>query len=109
MISCLLSLTVNPTPEEEQARRISEMGKPILGEHSRLEVIIEESCEFKVCVEWVGGVCFLYYDAHTSVTLQVKWQLLTWSYVKHMQPEDWQIKPELYLQIWTNSFKNFEK
>ncbi|XP_044077585.1 sodium/calcium exchanger 2a isoform X2 [Siniperca chuatsi] len=37
----------NPTPEEEEARRISEMGKPILGEHSRLEVIIEESCEFK--------------------------------------------------------------
>lgn len=28
------------------------MGKPILGEHSRLEVIIEESCEFKVC-EWL--------------------------------------------------------
>lgn len=24
------------------------MGKPILGEHSRLEVMIEESCEFKV-------------------------------------------------------------
>ncbi|XP_005740194.1 sodium/calcium exchanger 2a isoform X1 [Pundamilia nyererei] len=40
-------LSLNPTPEEEQARRISEMGKPILGEHSRLEVIIEESCEFK--------------------------------------------------------------
>ncbi|KAG8008612.1 Sodium/calcium exchanger 3, partial [Nibea albiflora] len=35
------------TPEEEEARRISEMGKPILGEHSRLEVVIEESCEFK--------------------------------------------------------------
>lgn len=29
------------------------MGKPILGEHSRLEVVIEESCEFKVC-EWLG-------------------------------------------------------
>ncbi|XP_006807309.1 sodium/calcium exchanger 2a [Neolamprologus brichardi] len=41
----------NPTPEEEQARRISEMGKPILGEHSRLEVIIEESCEFKNTVD----------------------------------------------------------
>lgn len=44
--------TGNPTPEEEEARRISEMGKPTLGEHSRLEVIIEESCEFKVC-EWL--------------------------------------------------------
>ncbi|KAF7669150.1 hypothetical protein LDENG_00238480 [Lucifuga dentata] len=41
----------NPTPEEEEARRISEMGKPILGEHSRLEVIILESCEFKSTVD----------------------------------------------------------
>ncbi|KAM8741963.1 sodium/calcium exchanger 2a isoform 2-T2 [Acanthopagrus schlegelii] len=44
-------LSGNPTPEEEEARRISEMGKPILGEHSRLEVIIEESCEFKNTVD----------------------------------------------------------
>ncbi|XP_028278159.1 sodium/calcium exchanger 2a isoform X2 [Parambassis ranga] len=36
-----------PTPEEEEARRISEMGKPILGEYSRLEIVIEESCDFK--------------------------------------------------------------
>ncbi|XP_040907290.1 sodium/calcium exchanger 2a isoform X5 [Toxotes jaculatrix] len=35
----------------EEARRICEMGKPILGEHSRLEVIIEESCEFKNTVD----------------------------------------------------------
>ncbi|XP_015240717.1 PREDICTED: sodium/calcium exchanger 2-like isoform X4 [Cyprinodon variegatus] len=41
----------NPTPEEEEARRISEMGKPILGEHSRLEVIIKEACDFKVTVD----------------------------------------------------------
>lgn len=34
--------------EEEEAKRIAEMGKPILGEHSRLEVVIEESYEFKV-------------------------------------------------------------
>ncbi|XP_062414216.1 sodium/calcium exchanger 2a [Pungitius pungitius] len=44
-------LSGNPTPEEEEARRISEMGKPLLGEHSRLEVIIEESCEFKSTVD----------------------------------------------------------
>lgn len=25
------------------------MGRPILGEHTKLEVIIEESYEFKVC------------------------------------------------------------
>uniref|UniRef100_A0A9J8CWP3 Solute carrier family 8 member 2b n=1 Tax=Cyprinus carpio carpio TaxID=630221 RepID=A0A9J8CWP3_CYPCA len=39
------------TVEEEEARRIAEMGKPILGEHSRLEVVIEESYEFKSTVD----------------------------------------------------------
>ncbi|CAM4614785.1 unnamed protein product [Lepidochelys kempii] len=33
--------------EEEEAWRIAEMGKPILGENCRLEVIIEESYDFK--------------------------------------------------------------
>ncbi|XP_051965996.1 sodium/calcium exchanger 2-like isoform X3 [Xyrauchen texanus] len=37
--------------EEEEARKIAEMGKPILGEHSRLEVVIEESYEFKSTVD----------------------------------------------------------
>ncbi|XP_062850934.1 sodium/calcium exchanger 3 isoform X3 [Trichomycterus rosablanca] len=37
--------------DEEEARRIAEMGKPILGEHSKLEVIIEESYEFKSTVD----------------------------------------------------------
>ncbi|XP_032870151.1 sodium/calcium exchanger 3-like isoform X1 [Amblyraja radiata] len=37
--------------EEEEARRIAEMGKPILGEHSKLEVVIEESYEFKSTVD----------------------------------------------------------
>ncbi|KAM4590495.1 sodium/calcium exchanger 2b isoform 1-T1 [Fundulus diaphanus] len=37
--------------EEEEARRIAEMGKPILGEHSRMEVVIEESYEFKSTVD----------------------------------------------------------
>lgn len=37
--------------EEEEARRIAEMGKPVLGEHSRLEVVIEESYEFKSTVD----------------------------------------------------------
>ncbi|NP_001116728.1 sodium/calcium exchanger 3 precursor [Danio rerio] len=36
--------------EEEEARRIAEMGKPILGEHSKIEIIIEESYEFKSTV-----------------------------------------------------------
>ncbi|XP_028837744.1 sodium/calcium exchanger 3 isoform X1 [Denticeps clupeoides] len=39
------------TMEEEEAKRIAEMGKPILGEHSKLEVIIEESYEFKNTVD----------------------------------------------------------
>lgn len=38
------------TVEEEEAKRIAEMGKPILGEHPKLEVIIEESYEFKVSI-----------------------------------------------------------
>ncbi|KAF7699774.1 sodium/calcium exchanger 2b isoform X1 [Silurus meridionalis] len=37
--------------EEEEAKRIAEMGKPVLGEHSRLEVVIEESYEFKSTVD----------------------------------------------------------
>ncbi|KAJ7344748.1 hypothetical protein JRQ81_000698 [Phrynocephalus forsythii] len=39
------------TLEEEEAKRIAEMGKPILGEHPKLEVIIEESYEFKSTVD----------------------------------------------------------
>ncbi|KAM9729037.1 sodium/calcium exchanger 2a isoform 1-T1 [Menidia menidia] len=46
-ISALLLNQGAPTPEEEEARKISEMGKPILGEHRRLEVIIQEACDFK--------------------------------------------------------------
>ncbi|XP_071238429.1 sodium/calcium exchanger 3-like isoform X2 [Salvelinus alpinus] len=37
--------------EEEEAKRIAEMGKPVLGDHSKLEVIIEESYEFKNTVD----------------------------------------------------------
>ncbi|XP_053535267.1 sodium/calcium exchanger 3 isoform X2 [Ictalurus punctatus] len=37
--------------EEEEVRRVAEMGKPILGEHSKLEVVIEESYEFKNTVD----------------------------------------------------------
>nr|XP_056707569.1 sodium/calcium exchanger 3 isoform X2 [Euleptes europaea] len=39
------------TMEEEEAKRIAEIGKPILGEHPKLEVIIEESYEFKSTVD----------------------------------------------------------
>uniref|UniRef100_A0A8C0GGQ1 Sodium/calcium exchanger membrane region domain-containing protein n=1 Tax=Chelonoidis abingdonii TaxID=106734 RepID=A0A8C0GGQ1_CHEAB len=37
--------------KEEEERRIAEMGRPVLGEHSKLEVIIEESYEFKNTVD----------------------------------------------------------
>ncbi|XP_078262387.1 sodium/calcium exchanger 3 isoform X2 [Rhinoraja longicauda] len=39
------------TIEEEEAKRIAEMGKPILGQRPKLEVIIEESYEFKSTVD----------------------------------------------------------
>uniref|UniRef100_A0A671UZ17 Solute carrier family 8 member 2b n=1 Tax=Sparus aurata TaxID=8175 RepID=A0A671UZ17_SPAAU len=44
-------MSTHMSSEEEEARRIAEMGKPILGEHSRLEVVIEESYEFKSTVD----------------------------------------------------------
>ncbi|XP_064809209.1 sodium/calcium exchanger 3 isoform X12 [Oncorhynchus masou masou] len=47
----LLLAEGNTSPEEEEAKRIAEMGKPVLGEHSKLEVIIEESYEFKNTVD----------------------------------------------------------
>ncbi|XP_054254387.1 sodium/calcium exchanger 1 isoform X10 [Indicator indicator] len=41
-----------PLPlKEEEERRIAEMGRPVLGEHTKLEVIIEESYEFKNTVD----------------------------------------------------------
>ncbi|XP_077416224.1 sodium/calcium exchanger 3 isoform X2 [Vanacampus margaritifer] len=39
------------TSDEEEAKRIAEMGKPVLGEHAKMEVIIEESYEFKNTVD----------------------------------------------------------
>ncbi|XP_067222728.1 sodium/calcium exchanger 1b [Chanodichthys erythropterus] len=39
------------TGEDEEERRIAEMGKPMLGDHPKLEVIIEESYEFKNTVD----------------------------------------------------------
>ncbi|TMS22860.1 Sodium/calcium exchanger 1 [Larimichthys crocea] len=39
------------TKKEEEERRIAEMGKPTLGEHVKLEVVIEESYEFKSTVD----------------------------------------------------------
>ncbi|XP_038827689.1 sodium/calcium exchanger 1a isoform X20 [Salvelinus namaycush] len=37
--------------KEEEERRIAEMGRPTLGEHVKLEVVIEESYEFKNTVD----------------------------------------------------------
>ena len=36
------------TGKDEEEQRIAEMGRPTLGDHVKLEVIIEESYEFKV-------------------------------------------------------------
>lgn len=36
------------TGKDEEERRIAEMGRPMLGDHVKLEVVIEESYEFKV-------------------------------------------------------------
>ncbi|KAM9440824.1 sodium/calcium exchanger 2a [Clarias gariepinus] len=43
-----LLLNQGKLPELEEARKIAEKGRPVLGEHSRLEVIIEESVAFKI-------------------------------------------------------------
>ncbi|XP_036402113.1 sodium/calcium exchanger 1-like isoform X1 [Megalops cyprinoides] len=39
------------TGKDEEERRIAEMGRPMLGDHVKLEVIIEESYEFKNTVD----------------------------------------------------------
>ncbi|XP_055359814.1 sodium/calcium exchanger 1-like isoform X4 [Betta splendens] len=39
------------TQKEAEERRVAEMGRPVLGEHVKLEVIIEESYEFKSTVD----------------------------------------------------------
>ncbi|XP_060951718.1 sodium/calcium exchanger 1-like isoform X4 [Limanda limanda] len=39
------------TKKDDEERRIAEMGRPTLGEHVKLEVIIEESYEFKSTVD----------------------------------------------------------
>ncbi|XP_060951727.1 sodium/calcium exchanger 1-like isoform X5 [Limanda limanda] len=47
-------LCCNPevwTKKDDEERRIAEMGRPTLGEHVKLEVIIEESYEFKSTVD----------------------------------------------------------
>lgn len=36
------------TNKDEDEKRIAEMGRPVLGENSKLEIVIEESYEFKV-------------------------------------------------------------
>lgn len=38
----------------DEERRIADMGKPMLGDHAKLEIIIEESYEFKVFIAtWI--------------------------------------------------------
>uniref|UniRef100_A0A4W5PZ27 Solute carrier family 8 member 1a n=1 Tax=Hucho hucho TaxID=62062 RepID=A0A4W5PZ27_9TELE len=59
--------------KEEEERRIAEMGRPTLGEHVKLEVVIEESYEFKdECGEEKLPSCFDY----VMHFLTVFWKLL---------------------------------
>ncbi|XP_078256041.1 sodium/calcium exchanger 1-like isoform X2 [Rhinoraja longicauda] len=37
--------------KDEEEKRIAEMGRPVLGEHTKLEIVIEESYEFKNTVD----------------------------------------------------------
>lgn len=60
------------TSKEEEERRIAEMGRPVLGEHTKLEVIIEESYEFKVLL------------ASHALILHLLWLLGLHSVGKHM-------------------------
>ncbi|XP_067115277.1 sodium/calcium exchanger 1a isoform X12 [Osmerus mordax] len=47
----LTGVRVSSRIKEEEERRIAEMGRPTLGEHVKLEVVIEESYEFKNTVD----------------------------------------------------------
>jgi len=47
--------------KDEEQRRIAEMGRPMLGEHVKMEIIIEESYEFKV------GLLFYYYTVYIYI------------------------------------------
>ncbi|XP_068177789.1 sodium/calcium exchanger 1-like isoform X2 [Antennarius striatus] len=55
--STIINITEEAGPEgaltrkEKEERRIAEMGRPTLGEHVKLEVVIEESYEFKSTVD----------------------------------------------------------
>uniref|UniRef100_A0A8C6L0N8 Solute carrier family 8 member 1b n=1 Tax=Nothobranchius furzeri TaxID=105023 RepID=A0A8C6L0N8_NOTFU len=48
---CLVEEEEALTGKDEEERRIAEMGRPMLGDHVKLEVIIEESYEFKNTVD----------------------------------------------------------
>ncbi|XP_054635355.1 sodium/calcium exchanger 1-like isoform X2 [Dunckerocampus dactyliophorus] len=50
---CLSEDAKDVETKEEEERRIAQMGRPKLGEHVKLEVIIEESYEFKSSVDKV--------------------------------------------------------
>lgn len=54
------------TGKDEEERRIAEMGRPMLGDHVKLEVIIEESYEFKVR----QGVCLCMCGSNGHIVVQ---------------------------------------
>ncbi len=85
ILSCLLSVSFllssedpegQMSTEEEEARKIAEMGKPVLGEHSRLEVVIEESYEFKVTVENIeSSQCIFDFIFKESYEFSLRFQI----------------------------------
>lgn len=54
------------TGKDEEERRIAEMGRPMLGDHVKLEVVIEESYEFKVS----QGVCLCMWDTYCNQMIE---------------------------------------
>ena len=77
--------------EEEEARRIAEMGKPILGEHSRLEVVIEESYEFKVNHRFIDFQVWMHSRSFTSELLMEK----DYQRQRTIYHVSWELKPRL--------------
>ena len=60
------------TEEEEEDKRIAELGKPRLGEYKSVEIIIEESYEFKVSRK------IFHFSSDKLVTRKFQWASKTY-------------------------------
>ena len=60
------------TGVDDEEQRIADMGRPTLGDHVKLEIIIEESYEFKVCARVFTHIPFPFsHVMHSSETPQI--------------------------------------